>query len=93
MAETKKITVSIPNSLLEEVDLIVSMEKKNRNEFVKEAMKLYIREKRRLHVCERLKYGYMEMSQINLSLAESGLEQDMVELDVYESTLNGREKP
>ncbi|NLJ77975.1 MAG: CopG family transcriptional regulator [Tissierellia bacterium] len=93
MAETKKITVSIPNSLLEEVDLIVSIEKQNRNEFVKEAMRLYIREKRRLHICEMLKYGYMEMSQINLALAESGLEQDMVELDVYESILNGREKP
>lgn len=92
MAETKKIMVSIPNSLLEEVDFIVSTEKKNRNEFVKEAMKLYIREKRRLDVCERLKCGYVEMSQINLALAESGLEQDMEELDCYECTLNGREK-
>ncbi len=47
MAETKRIMVSLPNSLLEEVDFIVSMEKKNRSEFVKEAMKLYIREKKK----------------------------------------------
>lgn len=92
MAETKKIMVSLPNSLLEEVDFIVSMEKKNRSEFVKEAMKLYIREKRRVEVYEKLKDGYVEMSQINLTLAEIGLEQDMVELNVYESKLTGCEK-
>lgn len=92
MAKTKRIMISLPNSLLEEVDFIVSMEKKNRSEFVKEAMKLYIREKRRVEVSERLKTGYVEMSQINLSLAEIGFEQDMVELNVYEENLTGREK-
>ena len=92
MAETKRIMVSLPNSLLEEVDFIVSMEKKNRNEFVKEAMKLYIREKRKVEVSEKLKDGYLEMSQINLTLAEVGFEQDMMELNVYEARLMGCEK-
>ncbi|CCQ96809.1 putative transcriptional regulator, CopG family [[Clostridium] ultunense Esp] len=92
MAETKRIMVSLPNSLLEEVDFIVSMEKKNRSEFVKEAMKLYIREKRRLEVSQKLKDGYVEMSKINLALAEIGFEQDMVELNIYETKLTGCEK-
>lgn len=92
MAETRKIMVSLPNNLVEEVDFIVSMEEKNRNEFVKEAMKLYIREKRKLEVSERLKDGYLEMSKINLSFAEMGLGQDMEELDLYEVKLTGCEK-
>lgn len=92
MAETKRIMVSLPDSLLQEVDFIVSMEKKNRSEFIKEAMKLYIREKRRMEICEELKNGYKEMSQINLTLAEMGIEQDMVELDNYEAKLTGSEK-
>ncbi|NLW21721.1 MAG: CopG family transcriptional regulator [Tissierellia bacterium] len=92
MAKTKRIMVSLPNSLLEEVDFIVSMEKKNRNEFVKEAMKLYIREKRRLEVSEKLKDGYIAMSKINLDLAEIGFEQDMRELNIYETKLTGWEK-
>ena len=92
MAETKRIMVSLPNSLLKEVDFIVSMEKKNRSEFVKEAIKLYIREKRRLEVSQRLKDGYVEMSKINLALAEIGFEQDMVELNIYETKLTGCEK-
>ena len=84
--------VSLPNNLLEEVDFIVSMEEKNRNEFIKEAMKLYIREKRKLEVSEKLKDGYVEMSKINLSFAEMGLGQDMEELDIYEVKLTGCEK-
>lgn len=92
MGETKKIMVSLPNSLLEEVDFIISMEEKNRNEFVKEAMKLYIREKKRIEVSEMLKDGYVEMSQINSTLAEEGFEQDMVELNIYETRLTGCEK-
>ncbi|HLR34481.1 MAG TPA: ribbon-helix-helix protein, CopG family [Tissierellales bacterium] len=92
MAETKRIMVSLPDSLLEEVDFIVSMEEKNRSEFIREAMKLYIREKRKVEMCEELKNGYKEMSQINLSLAEMGFEQDMVELDIYEAKLTGSEK-
>ena len=92
MAETRKIMVSLPNNLVEEVDFIVSMEDKNRSEFVREAMKLYIREKRKLEVSERLKDGYLEMSKINLSFAEMGLGQDMEELDLYEVKLTGCEK-
>lgn len=92
MAESKKIMVSLPDSLLKEVDFIVSMEEKNRSEFVKEAMKLYLREKRRMEVSERLKDGYVEMSKINLALAEIGFEQDMMELNMYETNLTGCEK-
>lgn len=92
MAETKKIMVSLPDSLLKEVDFIVSMEKKNRSEFVKEAMKFYIREKRRMEVSEKLKDGYLEMSKINLALSEMGFEQDMKELSIYETNLTGCEK-
>ena len=48
MAELKKILVSLPDSLLREVDEIVAMEKRNRSEFIREAMKLYIRERHRI---------------------------------------------
>ncbi|NLY77569.1 MAG: ribbon-helix-helix protein, CopG family [Tissierellia bacterium] len=92
MAETKEIMISLPDSLLKEVDFIVSMEKKNRSEFVKEAMKFYLREKRRMEVSERLKDGYLEMSKINAALAEIGLEQDVKELCMYEINLTGCEK-
>ena len=92
MAETKRIMISLPDSLLEEVDFMVSTEKKNRSEFIREAMRLYIREKRHMDFCEKMKNGYKEMSQINISLSEMGLEQDVTELYRYEAKLTGCEK-
>ncbi|NLC44933.1 MAG: ribbon-helix-helix protein, CopG family [Clostridiales bacterium] len=88
MAELKKILVSLPDSLLREVDEIVSIEKKNRSEFIREAMKLYIRERHRLEIREKMKKGYEEMAKINVELTEVGLNSDMVSLEVYEAILS-----
>lgn len=92
MAETKRIMISLPNSLLEEVDNIVSMESKNRSEFIREAMRLYLRERKKIQINESMKNGYREMSQINLYFAEMGIEEDYAELLKYENRLTGREK-
>ena len=82
--------VRLPNSLLEEVDIMVPMEYQNRSDLVIEAMKLFIKEKKKIDVIERLKEGYKEMSQINLNFAEMGLEQDILDLTIYEARLTGR---
>ncbi len=84
MADSKRIMISLPESLLKEVDYIVSMEKTNRSEFVREAMKLYIREKNKVIIREKMKKGYQEMASINLALAEVGLSLDMYSLKNYE---------
>ncbi|MTI68173.1 MAG: ribbon-helix-helix protein, CopG family [Firmicutes bacterium] len=91
MAETKRIMISLPDNLLEEIDGIVYMEKKNRSEFIREAMKLYIRERRKVQIREKLKSGYKEMAAINSTLAEMGLEKDNNELCEYEAKLTGCE--
>jgi len=92
MAETKRIMISLPNTLLEEIDGIVSIERKNRSEFIREAMKLYIRERQKIQIREKMKNGYREMSQINLAIAEMGIEEDIYELCKYEVKLTGCEE-
>ncbi len=87
MAESKRIMISLPESLLKEVDYIVSMEKTNRSEFIREAMKLYIREKNKIELREKMKKGYQEMASINLALAEVGFCLDMSSLENYESEM------
>lgn len=69
MAEVKRIMISLPDNLLREVDGIVAAEKLNRSEFIREAMKLYIQEKKRRNIREQMKKGYLEMAKINLALA------------------------
>ena len=69
MAEVKRIMISLPDNLLQEVDGIVAAEKLNRSEFIREAMKLYIQERKRRTIREKMKKGYLEMAKINLALA------------------------
>jgi len=69
LTQVKRIMISLPGSLLAEVDGIVAAERLNRSEFIREAMKLYITERKRRMLREQMKIGYMEMAKINLSLA------------------------
>lgn len=69
MSQVKRIMISLPDSLLAEVDGIVAAEQLNRSEFIREAMKLYIAERKRRLLREQMKKGYLEMANINLALA------------------------
>jgi CopG family transcriptional regulator/antitoxin EndoAI len=90
MADLKKIIVSLPDNLLEEVDYFVALENKNRSEFIREAMKLYIRERERIRVREQLKAGYLKMADINKKFAEMGLCEDYRDFIIYETRLSER---
>ncbi len=87
MAELRKILISLPDNLLKEVDQLVSVEKTNRSEFVREAMKLYIREKRKIEMRDKMKKGYLEMAEINIKLAEMFFEADNDLQNKYEEKL------
>lgn len=70
MADSKRITICVPASLLEEVDGLTNLENKNRNELIREAMRFYLEEKRKLRLREQMRIGYQEMAALNLVLAE-----------------------
>ncbi|MDU2064196.1 MAG: ribbon-helix-helix protein, CopG family [Sporomusaceae bacterium] len=91
MAELKRIMISLPNSLLQEVDGIIAMEKLSRSQFVREAMRLYIEDKKRKAVRDMMKKGYQEMAVINLALAEEGLPADCEASDLMPTLLAERE--
>ena len=44
MAQTKRIMISLPNTLLQEVDGIANQENINRSQLIREAMRFYINE-------------------------------------------------
>jgi len=92
LAELKKILISLPDNLLKEIDSIVAVEKINRSEFVREAMKLYIREKRKIEMRDRMKKGYQEMAEINMMLAEMCFEADNDQQAIYEERLRELEQ-
>ena len=87
MAELRKILTSLPDNLLKEIDNIVSVERTNRSEFVREAMRLYIREKRKIQIMDKMKKGYQEMAEINIKLAEVCYDADCDQQQNYEERL------
>lgn len=87
MAQLRKIMVSLPDSLIKEIDSIVSLENINRSEFVREATKLYLREKNKLYKKEVMKKGYLEMAEINAALAQLCAVADEEQLGKYEERL------
>jgi CopG family transcriptional regulator / antitoxin EndoAI len=66
---TKRIMISLPDHLLQEVDGIVEKENSNRSEFIRQAMKLYLMERKKRVLRDSMQRGYMEMAKINLHIA------------------------
>jgi CopG family transcriptional regulator/antitoxin EndoAI len=87
MAESKKIIVNLPESMLKEFDEILKKDNKNRSEFIREAIILYIEEKKKLRLREKLRVGYTEMAKINQEIAEFGFAVDFSDLFQYEARL------
>ena len=87
MARQKKILISLPDSLLDEADSMASSQNINRSEFIREAMKLYIREKKKADIVCKLKKGYEEMAEFNLEYSEFCVESDNRQLLHYEEKL------
>ena len=83
----KRIMISIPDNLLQEVDGIVAMEKLSRSQFVRDAMRVYIEDRKRRAVRDLMKRGYQEMAIINLTLAEEGLAADAEAYELMPVTL------
>jgi len=74
LERTKRIMISLPQNLLREVDGVVELESKTRSEFIREAMKLYLQERKKKQIRESMQEGYMEMARLNLYLANEALD-------------------
>lgn len=79
--------ICLPDSLLEEVDGITGLEKKNRSELIREAMRFYLQERRKSLLREQMRRGYLEMAQINLFLAQEAFSYEEEVSLVIEHTL------
>jgi CopG family transcriptional regulator/antitoxin EndoAI len=57
---TTEILVRLPKNLVSELDLMVKQENGNRSDFIHQATKLYLRERKKRHIRESMRRGYME---------------------------------
>lgn len=88
MLKSKRLVVDISDTLCNEFDEALEQDCKKRSEFIREAIVLYIEEKKKLHFIEEMKNGYMEMAELNQKICEMGFCSDMKELKEYEVKLS-----
>lgn len=87
MSQLKKVLVTIPDSLLAQVDSLAKGENINRSELVREAMKMYLRERKKQSLDEQMKKGYQEMADINLNIAKMCFDAEEETFSAYEEKL------
>lgn len=88
-SEKRKISVTLPDLLLEEVDALASSINRSRSELIALALKKYLNEKKSVELKKQLKKGYLEMGDINLSIAEESLLSDESACKIYEEFIIG----
>lgn len=71
---TKRIMISLPDYLLQEVDGVARKENSNRSELIRQAMRLYLTERKKRLIRETMQRGYLEMAKINLHMASEAFQ-------------------
>lgn len=93
MSQIKRVMISLPGYLLDEVDLVLESEDiqfKNRSEFIREAIQSYISERKRCLLREQMRIGYIEMAKLNLFLAMENNDLDSECFVTFESFLEAK---
>ncbi|MBU3142544.1 CopG family transcriptional regulator [Clostridium sp. CF012] len=88
MSTSKKLVVNLSETLYIEFNKALLKDSKKRSEFFREAIILYIEEKKRLSYIDEMKRGYLEMAELNLEIADMGFEIDIKDFKDYEVKLS-----
>ena len=86
----RKISVTLPDLLLDEIDTLASSLNRSRSELITTVLTQYLRERKSVELEEQLKKGYLEMGNINLNIAENSLLSDESAYEIYEEFLENR---
>ncbi|NEZ46714.1 CopG family transcriptional regulator [Clostridium niameyense] len=89
----KKVVINISQTLYNEFDEALKQDSKKSSEFFREAIILYIKERKKLNQLEQMKKGYIDMGEINRSYSEAGFMEDVEDLIEYEQKLSESDFP
>lgn len=70
VSRRRRVSVAFPEDILTGMDDLTHETNQHRSQIILEACSLYIEEKRRANLREKMKAGYREMAEINRLLAE-----------------------
>lgn len=85
MAGQRRILVSLPDTLLKQLDAQIQLTSIGRNEFIRQSVEYYILECQRHASQAQVAAGYQAMGALNLSIARET--EDDTDLSAYEKAL------
>lgn len=88
MSNHKKILLTVPDSLVFEIDKLTEELGITRSEFMREGLRFYVHEIKKIKLRELMEKGYREMGEVNLKIAEESLQADNLQLENYLKTLS-----
>lgn len=88
MSGSKKLVISLSETLCNEFDNALREDSKKRSEFIRDAIILYIRDRKKTADLELMKRGYLEMAQLNLEISELSFAGEIHEFLEYEAKLS-----
>lgn len=86
---TTEILVKLPQHLVSELDVVVQLENGNRSDFIYQATKMYLRERKKRQIREVMRRGYMEMAKINLTIASEAFQAEYEAEHTVERLVSG----
>ncbi|MBQ3109795.1 MAG: hypothetical protein IJC69_01455 [Clostridia bacterium] len=89
--EPKKISITLPEDIANDIDALSADLHMSAGRVVMSIIKAYLAERRRIENKTELKKGYLEMADINLSIANECFNSDQATQDAYEQFLMGCE--
>ncbi|SIS84426.1 CopG family transcriptional regulator / antitoxin EndoAI [Salimicrobium salexigens] len=85
----EEIVLKVPETLLNEVDSYTIEEECDRNDFLCQAIRMYLREKKERQIRESMCQGYMEMAKINLTIASEAFQAEEEAEHTLEQLVSG----
>lgn len=86
---SQEIVVRLPDQLLNELDGMIQQENGDRSDFIYQATKMYLRERKKRHIRESMRRGYMEMAKINLNIASEAFQAEEEAENTLERLVSG----
>ena len=93
MSSSKKLVVNLTETLNTEFNEALKEDNKKKSQFIRDAIILYIEERKRLEYIDNMKKGYLEMAQINQDISEMSCTDDLNRLVEYEVWLTECDLP
>jgi CopG family transcriptional regulator / antitoxin EndoAI len=87
MSSSKRLVVNLSEALSNEFNKALKEDNKKKSQFIRDAIILYIEERKKLSCIEALKKGYLEMAELSLEISEMGCADDLKDFQEYEAWL------